>query len=173
MDTRISGLAGAIAVVLSGCASDSRAPAPVAPEPANSLAERVDRMRGCWIAREGAGAVFLRLLAPSVGAPVIEGGVDHAGASTVEREATLSFARDGSFATFTHGDNPAERFVAATADWMAPDAGWLAYRSNGAEPLFLLVEAPGDTLRIMTTAGPGGGPMSMSPVYEGNRDGCD
>lgn len=37
----------------------------------------------------------------------------------------------------------------------------------------MLIEAPGETLRIMTTLGPEPGPMAMSPLYEANRDGCD
>ena len=166
-------LAAAIAA-MGGCASPSAdsESSPVAVLPGD-IAERVDRMRGCWIAREGSGAIFLRLLPPSAGAPTIEGGVDRAGATTVERTATLSFARDGSVASFAHAGGPPEIFQHARPAWAPASPDWLVYRSISAPVLFMLVEAPGETLRIMTTLGPDPGPMTLSSIYEANRDGCD
>ena len=138
------------------------------------IAERVDRMRGCWIAREGTGATFLRLLPPAVGASTIAGGVDRTGTTTVDRTAVLSFARDGTTAELTTKGSAAVSFVAAGPDWAPRSPNWLVYRSTSEPVLFMLIEAPGETLRIMTTIGPGAGqPMAMSPLYEANRDGCD
>lgn len=159
------------AAVLAGCASQS--PQPVITLPADT-AERVDRMRGCWIVREGTGATFLRLLPPEVGASTITGGIDRTGATTVDRIAVLSFARDGATADLTaKGDAPVS-FLADAPEWAPRSRNWLVYRSTTDPVLFMLIEAPGETLRIMTTIGPDAGqPMAMSPLYEANRDGCD
>lgn len=175
----------AVALASTGCVStlpsaldtpDNAMPQAAAPDEAvaSDLAERVDRMRGCWIARNGSGATFLRLLPPAVGAPTIEGGIDRAGASAVERVATLSFARDGSTASLATNQRDAEAFVSAAPDWAPGASTWLTYRTTTDPALFMLIEAPGETLRIMTTLGPSPGqPMSVSPLYEANRDGCD
>jgi hypothetical protein len=164
----------AVAAALGGCASPAAGPgfasATVLPE---DIAARVDQMRGCWIAREGSGATFLRLQPPSVGAPTIEGGVDRAGTTSVERTATLSFTRDGASGRLTVGGGAPTDFLAAAPDWAPRGRNWLAYRSTSEPVLFMLIEAPGETLRIMTTLGPNPGPMAMSPLYEANRDGCD
>lgn len=170
---RIAALACS-ALVLTGCAGAPADPAqnPPTAEQAYSPAARVDAMRGCWIAREGNEATLRRLLPPVAGAPTIEGTIDRA-ATTTERLARLSFARDGSTATLAIRNGESDRFIAASPDW-APRAGnWLAYRTETEPALFLIVEAPGDALRIMTTLGPEPGPLAMSPLYEGRRDGCD
>jgi hypothetical protein len=138
------------------------------------IAERVDRMRGCWIAREGTGATFLRLLPPEVGASTIAGGVDRTGTTTVDRTAVLSFARDGTTAELTTKGSAPVYFLADAPDWAPRNKNWLVYRSTSEPVLFMLIEAPGETLRIMTTIGPGAGqPIAISPLYEANRDGCD
>ena len=166
----------AIAGALGACASPSAVPGPGSASTVvlpHDITERVDHMRGCWIAREGTGATFLRLLPPEVGAPTIEGGVDRYGAATVERTASLSFSRDGASAGLTITGEEPTAFVAAAPDWAPRDKNWLAYRSTSEPVLFMLIEAPGETLRIMTTLGPIPGPMALSPLYEANRDGCD
>jgi len=175
MPARTLIMLAAMAASLIGCATPPPSPEPQATSllPAD-IAERVDRMRGCWIAREGTGATFLRLLPPAVGAPTIEGGVDRTGTTTVDRTATLSFARDGSSADFTAKGSDTVFLVADTPEWGPRSRNWLVYRSTSEPYLFVLIEAPGETLRIMTTLGPvANQPKAMSPLYEANRDGCD
>lgn len=174
MQVRILVTLVAMTAALGACAQSPPAPALLlATELTDDLAERVDRLRGCWIAREGSGAVFLRLLPPFVDAPVIEGGVDRTGTSTVERLAILSFTRDGVSASLaTRGSEPVT-LVADKPSWAPAGKNWLVYSSVAKPTLFLLIEAPGETLRIMTTLGPEPGPMALSPLYEAKRDGCD
>lgn len=158
------------AAVLGACASPPQGAIALSAD----IPERVDRMRGCWIAREGTGTTFLRLLPPEVGASTIAGGVDRTGTTTVDRTAVLSFARDGTTAEMTTKDSAPVSFVADAPDWAPRNKNWLVYRSTSEPVLFMLIEAPGETLRIMTTIGPDAGqPMAMSPLYEANRDGCD
>lgn len=174
MHVRTLVMHAALAAAFGGCASLS-APSGFASAVAfpDDIADRVDQMRGCWIAREGTGATLLRLLPPEVGAPTIEGGLDRYGAATVERTASLSFTRDGAAAGLTIAGGEPTAFVAAAPDWAPRGKNWLVYRSTSEPVLFILIEAPGETLRIMTTLGPEPGPMALSPLYEANRDGCD
>ena len=174
MHVRTMIILAALAAAFGGCVSPSALPGSASPVVLpNDIAERVDHMRGCWIAREGTGATFLRLLPPEVGAPTIAGGLDQYGSTTVERTVALSFTRDGASASLTVTGGDPTAFVAATPDWAPRGKNWLVYRSTSEPVLYMLIEAPGETLRIMTTLGPEPGPMAMSPLYEANRDGCD
>jgi len=161
-----------MALSLGGCSSTENLP-PAQTVLPSDLAERVDRMRGCWIARNGSGATFLRLLPPTFGDTMIRGSVHVANSTDVDHVAALSFSRDGSSATLAGRDAVPETFTYVTPAWAPVGGNWMTYRTQTTPVLFLVVEAPGDTLRIMTTLGPTPGPMALSPVYEGNRDGCD
>jgi hypothetical protein len=165
----------ALAAAFGGCTTVPADPATAAaPALPADIAERVDRMRGCWIAREGSGATFLRLLPPIIGAPTIGGGVDRTGTTTVDRTAILSFARDGATASLTLKGQAPVSYVADTPAWGPKGANWLVYRSTSEPVRFMVIEAPGETLRIMTASAPAPGRgAAMSPLYEANRDGCD
>lgn len=132
--------------------------------PADAAA-RVEHMRGCWIARRGSDAVFLRLLTPEPGADVIVSGG--------EPGAAFTFMRDGSTAAAAINNGETKSYVAATPDWGPKGSTWLVYRQADDPLQFLVIEAPGETLRIMHGRSTGAGPAALSPVFEGERDGCD
>lgn len=140
----------------------------------------VSRVHGCWVEKsrqDGRVDAFLRLLPDRTGAATYTGGLSHVRGIKPSPPIAVTIARDGSRVTIVGPGSgygpPSESFVAARPDWAPADGAWLVYRTETAPTLFLLIEATGEALRIATTLGPEQGPIALSPIFEGERDGCD
>ncbi len=157
------------------------------PLPPYTLADDIERARGCWIERvepDGRATRLLRLLPEHERRDRLSGQVQRADGDDPDRRPRLWFSRDGAQAWIgttaprASAEPPAPAFVRIPGPSSQPPAarsGLSAFDYAAPDGRRRLrVEYNGESLRLSRTAlAPGGRWRTAEVLFDGQRDGCD
>lgn len=149
--------------------------------PDGDTGQTADFVWGCWVQKQAfdtGATVFLRLL-PNADRSAYEGQLTIYANNTPQPGGRVSFARDGSRATFFLNENDRAGGSGARAPepdgWPAKKLRWRAFFTPQPAPYdarteYLVAEADPDRLVISLTDRDG---ADLLPVLDLERDGCD